>query len=169
MSTPGFVIEVFLQPAEFYWGGAETRIKTLLGSCVAICIWHPKLKLGGMSHCLLPSRMSEEKKSDNLSGRYIDESMKLFQREIKKLGANPQEFIVKLFGGGDMFKDVFNSGGATVGQRNIEMARKMIDEYKMKLVAENVGGQGHRNIIFDLWSGDVWMRQGSSRAVGKND
>ncbi|MCB1199054.1 MAG: chemotaxis protein CheD [Leptospiraceae bacterium] len=167
MTTPDFIIEIFLQPAEFYWGDSDTRIKTLLGSCVAICIWHPKLKIGGMSHCLLPSRMNDMKPPSELSGRYIDEAMELFINEISKAGVKTQEFNVKLFGGGDMFKDIWKASGQTVGQRNIEMAHQMIAKYGMKILAENVGGQGHRNIIFDLWSGDVWMRQGIPGGVKK--
>ena len=48
--------EIFLQPGEFYFGDAATRIRTLLGSCVAITLWHPARMIGGMCHYMLPNR-----------------------------------------------------------------------------------------------------------------
>ncbi len=160
MKTPDFIIEIFLQPGEFYWGDSDTRIKTLLGSCVAVCMWHPRLMIGGMSHSLLPARGNHA--ADDLSARYIDESFELFMREINKAKARPQDFIVKLFGGGDMFKEIWQGSGPSVGEKNIAMARSLIEKYGFTLKAEHVGGSGHRNIIFDLWSGDVWMKHASN-------
>ena len=50
------VIEIFLQPGDFYFGDRDTRIRTLLGSCVSITMWHPRLHVGGMCHFMLPER-----------------------------------------------------------------------------------------------------------------
>ena len=55
------ILEIFLQPGEFYFGEGKTRIRTLLGSCVAITLWHPRLHIGGMSHYMLPSRPRHRK------------------------------------------------------------------------------------------------------------
>ncbi len=49
-------MEVFLQPGELYFGDGRTRVRTLLGSCVAIAVWHPRLRIGGLCHYMLPSR-----------------------------------------------------------------------------------------------------------------
>ncbi|MCS6983873.1 MAG: chemotaxis protein CheD [Leptospiraceae bacterium] len=156
MRQPDFIVEIFLQPGEFYWGSSDTRIKTLLGSCVALTVWHPRLLVGGMSHSLLPTR-GKETSTDELSARYLDEAFELFLKEIRKIPANPADFQVKLFGGGDMFRHITKSG-LNIGEKNIQMAHKLIAQHGFQLVAEHVGGSGHRNIIFDLWSGDVWLR-----------
>lgn len=163
MNTPDFVIEIYLQPGEIYWGDADTRIKTLLGSCVALCLWHPEKNIGGMSHSLLPSRgyQSAEGDSEEKTARYIDESIEIFLDEIKKHGTKPSDYHVKFFGGGDMFKNVWKKNGPSVGERNIEMAKDLISKHGFQLKAEHVGGEGHRNIIFDLWSGDVWLKHAS--------
>jgi Chemotaxis protein; stimulates methylation of MCP proteins len=50
------IMEIFLQPGDWYFGDRDTRIRTLLGSCIAITIWHPRLLVGGMCHFLLPGR-----------------------------------------------------------------------------------------------------------------
>ncbi|MHB1099162.1 MAG: chemotaxis protein CheD [Burkholderiales bacterium] len=160
MHKPAHVIEIFLQPGEFYFGGQDTRIRTLLGSCVAITMWHPKRLIGGMCHFMLPSRIVRP--ADELDGRYADEAMALFHREIRRLGMQPEEFQVKLFGGGNMFnlptrcrqKDDCNN----VACRNIMAARKILENHGHKVIAEHVGMQGHRNVMLDIWSGKVWMR-----------
>jgi chemotaxis protein CheD len=108
------VNEIYLQPGEYFWGGERNRVKTLLGSCVAICIWHPRLKIGGMSHCLLPSRghggprVGErtdapeatgghggprvgERTDAELSGKYVDECLEIFFREMARAGTRKQD------------------------------------------------------------------------------
>ena len=70
MRAPDDILEIFLQPGEFYFGEGKTRVRTLLGSCVAITLWHPRLHLGGMSHYVLPNRQ-HRKKHDPLDGRSI--------------------------------------------------------------------------------------------------
>lgn len=49
-------LDIFLQPGEWYFGEGNTRVRTTLGSCVAIVLWHPVRRIGGMCHYMLPSR-----------------------------------------------------------------------------------------------------------------
>ncbi len=159
MQKPQHVIEIFLQPGEFYFGGQDTRIRTLLGSCVAITMWHPRLLIGGMCHFMLPSRIVRP--ADELDGRYADEAMALFHREIRRLGMRPEEFQVKLFGGGNMFNMPTHCSeidSNNVACRNIMAARDLLKNHGHKVVAEHVGMQGYRNVMLDIWSGKVWMR-----------
>ena len=70
-------IDVFLQPGDFYFGEAGTRIRTLLGSCVAITLWHPILHIGGMCHIMLPERgerSHRDRKSTRLNSSHIQKS-----------------------------------------------------------------------------------------------
>jgi chemotaxis protein CheD len=157
--------EVYLQPGDWFWGEDRVRIKTLLGSCVAICVWHPRLKVGGMTHCLLPTRDFLAAKGDaaasvtdsELSGRYVDEALEIFFRQMRRAGTRPQDFVVKVFGGGKMFEFV-DKTGITVGERNLQMMRTILEREGMEIAAQHVGGTGHRHVIFELWSGDCWVR-----------
>lgn len=83
MKTPEGVLEIFLQPGEFYFGDEKTRIRTLLGSCVAITMWHPKLNIGGMCHYMLPQNRRKET-AHVLDGRYAVDAMQMFLREIHR-------------------------------------------------------------------------------------
>ncbi|MBV6492020.1 MAG: Chemoreceptor glutamine deamidase CheD [Turneriella sp.] len=163
-STPP-IFEVYLQPGEYYWGNETHRIKTLLGSCVAICVWHPLRKIGGMSHCLLPSRsvdglwngVSKEIPQEEWSGRYVDETFALFFSLMRSHKTLPQDYQVKVFGGGNMF-ELQDKNSVTVGERNIEMVKRILAQEKIPILSEHMGGKGHRSVIFELWNGGVWMR-----------
>jgi chemotaxis protein CheD len=167
VNAPDDVLEVFLQPGEFYFGEERTRIRTLLGSCVAITLWHPRLRIGGMCHYMLPQRPRRKGwEAQPLDGRYAEDAMKLFQREVQRARTRATEYQVKLFGGGYMFRHA--SSGArrpTIADANVEFARAALAGCGMSLAAEDLGGRGHRNVILDIWSGDVWVRQNEPAAL----
>jgi len=54
MAEPDQLVEVVLGPGDLYFGDRRTRIRTLLGSCVAVTLWHPKAQIGGMCHYMMP-------------------------------------------------------------------------------------------------------------------
>jgi len=54
-----------------------------------------------------------------------------------------------------------------VSDRNVETGRQLIAQHGFKIHAEDLGGDGHRNVVFDLWSGDVWLKKGRQDAVGR--
>ncbi len=170
LNTPTGVIEIFLQPGEWYFGDRQVRIRTLLGSCVAMVFWHPKLLMGGMCHFMLPTagprKTTGAHKADQpLSARYADEAMLLLLRDMEQTGVPHTEYQAKLFGGGDMFAALAQQTGVQIGQRNIEAARRLVRDYGFNCTAEHLGGDGHRNVIFDIWSGHVWIRQNNRIAT----
>lgn len=154
---PDFFIDVFLQPGEFYFSDRETRIRTLLGSCVAITLWHPRLQIGGMCHYLLPmGHVSHQTKE--LDGRYANDALTLFMHELEKSRTRPADYEVKMFGGGDQFPCQGNSDSISVSDKNTHAGRSFLKQHGFTLKAEHLGGTGHRNVIFDIWSGHVWMQ-----------
>ncbi|WP_116809327.1 chemotaxis protein CheD [Steroidobacter cummioxidans] len=150
--------DVSLQIGQFYFGGGHTRIRTLLGSCVSITMWHPRLKIGGMCHYMLPQRGAGGTASSAAEGNYADEAMQMFLRELRNAGTRPKEYIVKMFGGGCMFVD--SSEARDVSARNISAGREQLADHGFTISAEHTGGYGSRVLIFELWSGDVWIRRG---------
>jgi chemotaxis protein CheD len=151
------VIDIFLQPGEYFVGDAQYRIRTLLGSCVSITLWHPALRIGAMSHFLLSSRGSSD--ANELDGRYGEEVMQLMLRDLKLSRVNPTECQAKIFGGGNMFPKQSRNRALNVGQKNGETARALLQIHCIPVVSESLFGEGHRQIIFDIGTGDVWSRQ----------
>lgn len=159
LKKPDHVIEIFLQPGELYFGDAHTRIRTILGSCVAVTLWHPARRIGGMCHYMLPTRIRGAGVA--LDGRYGDEALAMLVKEMKRAGSRPQEYEAKLFGGGHMFEHAFcatKSCGVQVPDRNVAAGRELVKRHGFRVKAEQLGGRGHREVIFDVWSGHVWMK-----------
>jgi chemotaxis protein CheD len=161
MTQPKQYVEILLQPGEYYFSNdPNTRIRTLLGSCVSVTFWHPKFKMGGMCHFLLPKRKHPMKQlnSELADARYAEEALWLLAEDIRQNGLPLRQFQAKLFGGGRMFGGEEGSMG-DVGYKNVQIARELLQSMGLSSVSEHVGGAGHRNVFFDLWNGDVWVRQ----------
>lgn len=177
MERSASTIDIFLKQGEVYFAGRDTHIRTLLGSCVAVTMWHPDLLIGGMCHYMLPTRQTRGPRlhcrirnapigfpsrrapgTGALDGKYADEALELMFAEIERSGTRPGEYQIKLFGGGNMFPDTTRLRAQHVGQKNIEVVTGLLAHHGLKVSAEHLGGIGHRNLIFDIGSGHVWMR-----------
>lgn len=165
---------VFLQPGEFYFGHKGERISTLLGSCIAITLWHPKRRIGGMCHYMLPSPRFRPD-PHQLNGKYAEDAMAMFMREVTLSGTRPSDYQAKIFGGGNMLirenenieqcKPSYNKCIASfecknVACKNIMIAKYLLHENGFNVVNQDLGGTHYRRLVFELSSGDVWLRRG---------
>lgn len=171
-SYPLFVKDVYLNPGEFCFGTHHFRIRTLLGSCVSLILWHPKKKLGGMSHIILPER-NERSRDDRLPGKFADESFRLFIKQAQLHKTEIQDYEAKIFGGAHLInlgkdKNIFvsedekkilesESSKFNIGYKNSTFIKEMLNDYNIRLTAENIGGDRHRKVFFTVWDGEVWM------------
>ncbi|MEW6166022.1 MAG: chemotaxis protein CheD [Pseudomonadota bacterium] len=132
----------------------ERPIATLLGSCVAVCFYDPKLKLAGMNHFLLPSRASAKLADEDivLNGDY---AMEVLRNAMYAKGASPARLVAKAFGGGN----IVNSIQMAIGERNAEFARDWLEREGVPLVASDFGGAWSRKVIIDPVSGDAFCRR----------
>jgi len=150
MIAPAQIREVYLKPGDFCFGEGNLRITTVLGSCVSVILWHPLLAHGGMCHYMLPTRNAPYTTPE---GKYGDEAMELFMRELKQRRTVPGQYQVRLYGGGNMFDA--QGTGVDIGQLNIQKGLELLDRYGFTLVDDHVGMSGRRRIAFDVWSGEV--------------
>ncbi|HYG13860.1 MAG TPA: chemotaxis protein CheD [Methylophilaceae bacterium] len=159
MRKPVHVLDIFLQPGEHYFGDRNTQIRTILGSCVSMTVWHPHLLVGGMSHFMMPTRQGKKSigAKSPLDGKYADEAIKLMLAEMKAIGALDSKYQVKLFGGGDMFPNARKSG-LQIGEKNVEAALRLLKRHNFACQAMHLGGTGHRNLVFRVWNGNVWVK-----------
>jgi chemotaxis protein CheD len=132
----------------------ERPIATLLGSCVAVCFYDPRLKLAGMNHFLLPSRASAKLADEDvvLNGDY---AMEVLRNAMYAKGASPSRLVAKAFGGGN----IVNSIQMAIGARNAEFAKEWLEREKIPLVASDFGGAWSRKVIIDPVSGDAFCRR----------
>ena len=145
--------EVFLNPGDWFFGSGAVRLRTVLGSCVALVFWHPQRLLGGMCHYLLPKRSVAN--SQILDGRYGDEALQLLIGQMRGLKAPPAEFKVSVYGGGNMFPRLVRPDNHYVGQRNVEQARRLLELHHLPCHNFHVEGVGYRTVVFDLTNGTI--------------
>lgn len=129
-------------------------IDTVLGSCIAACVYDPQAEIGGMNHFMLP----EGEDPDNpTSTRYGVNAMELLLTQLMKLGAQRKNLQAKIFGGGHVLKIRENLDG--VPQRNISFIRKFLKTEGIPVVKEDVGGYQPRRVLFYTQTGKAWMRK----------
>jgi chemotaxis protein CheD len=139
------------------WLGLEARsISTLLGSCVAVTLWHPARRIGGMCHYLLPQR--QQRPGQPRDGRFGDEAMDMLVESITRSGARCEEFEAHLYGGADTMPD---RAGAklNIGERNVEQGWSLIERCGFMLHGVDVGDQVPRHVRLNLATGEVLMRR----------
>ena len=127
----------------------NTVITTLLGSCVACCLWDEEAGVGGMNHMLLATGRREST-MDALSD--INEVEKLINAMIKS-GADRKRLRAKAFGGARMV-----SGLSDIGQRNSDFTLRYLQSEGIEIVTHSLGGTHARSIRFWPGSGRVMQR-----------
>jgi chemotaxis protein CheD len=153
--------DLMLMPGQMYFGGRAASLKTLLGSCLSITLWHPKRRIGGMCHFLLPSRTRQP--GEPMDGRYGDEAMEAMMHMLQLTGTAPQDYVAHLYGGADTMPE---KGGVrfNVGERNIEQGWKLVDHYGFQLEGIDVGEDVPRTVTLNIATGEIEMRRGSGHA-----
>ena len=150
--------KVFLHPGEFCFMEDAAHVHTILGSCISITLWHPKLHIGGMCHFTLPKHPHKSRVKEGLDGRYADDVMVMFKDAAKKFGTKLSEYDAKIFGGGNMMRSEGENLEGSIGSKNAAAAMQLLMEENVAIQVAHVGEFGHRRIVFDVNSGDVWVR-----------
>lgn len=132
----------------------ERPISTLLGSCVAVCLYDPKLKLGGMNHFLLPSkRVGAGDDTDVvLAGDY---AMEVLVNAMLAKGAHKNRLVAKAFGGGNIVSSI----RMAIGDRNAEFATEWLAREGIPLVGSDFGGPWSRKVLCVPNTGDAFCRR----------
>ncbi len=139
----------FLYPSTLFASKEPYVVKTILGSCVAICLWDPVAKIGGINHYMLPNWNGNDLASPKYGNIAID---KLLEK-MGQLGARRENLKAKIFGGGELIESGAN--GTLIGERNIRVARLILEEKKIPVIASSTGGKKGRKILFFTDSGEV--------------
>ena len=156
---------VFLNPGEWVLADAPTRIKTILGSCVAITARSPRLGLAAITHCLLPTaREAAESVDERVALRYVDTALEIVFDAFARRGAAATELELKLVGGADGLSLELARSRYSVGARNVRMALKEMARRGVEPAVTVVGGRWGRVMVFDTGTGDVFVKQLKSAA-----
>ncbi len=131
-----------------------------LGSCVGIALYDLDIKLAGLAHIMLPD--STQIKNNANKAKFADTALEILLQELKKAGAQKSNIVAKIAGGAQMFSMDSQSDIMKIGTRNVLATKKLLEQYKIPLKAEDTGGNYGRTIEIYPDSGKLLVK-----AIGK--
>jgi chemotaxis protein CheD len=141
---------IIIDPGEYYVSNTQEVISTLLGSCVAACLYDPINNVIGMNHFLLAYKHHSFNHSliESDEGRYGIHAMELLINDMMAKGANRSHLKAKCFGGGDVLHLHGDLGRRSVGGANIDFIREFLKGENIPVTGSSLGGNNGRNVHF---------------------
>ena len=133
----------FLLPGEFKIVKKPHILSTLLGSCVGISFHNRHTGWAALNHYKLAQAPAGTKDI----GKFGDSSIHKIVNTLFGIDPKPTHYTCRIFGGADVIGHL--GGGTTIGQKNIDIAEKILHEYKLPIIGRDVGGRKGRRIDFD--------------------
>ncbi|MBQ5513223.1 MAG: chemotaxis protein CheD [Bacteroidales bacterium] len=139
----------FLYPSTMFASAQPAEVTTILGSCVAVCLWDRYLGIGGINHYMLPTWNGMELASP----KYGNIAIERLTEKMLQLGCKKNNLVAKVFGGGEVI--TVTSSSMHIGERNIMVAEEMLQEQNIPIIGRSTGGKNGRKIIFNTHTGEV--------------
>jgi chemotaxis protein CheD len=144
----------YLHPANLFASAEGHLVTTVLGTCIAVCLWDRLLRIGGINHYMLPlwngAGLSSPKFGNVAMVRLIE--------KMEQLGSRRSNLVAKVFGG----KASGNEHALlNIGARNTELAEVMLNEAGIEIVARSVGGPFGRKLTFNTATSEVLLKRHS--------
>jgi len=139
---------VYLHPGQIYTADHAALVSTILGSCVAVCLWDPVARVGGMNHFLLPAGKGP---------RYGTDAMRQLLDEMTGRGAFVARLVAKVFGGASVIAG-FTGSHQAIGTQNIDAARQFLAAHSIALRGEQTGGRCGRKLLFHTGTGGAYVK-----------
>ena len=145
-------VDLFLAPGELTVQTRSVRVKTLVGSCVAVCLFDHRLRIGGVNHFLL-ARPGPGQTPD---ARYGTCAMSALLERMRHAGATPPGLEAAVLGGGHPMDSLqFN----TIGDENAALALAVLAAQGIRVVRQDTGGDHGRKLLFDTGTGELLVRR----------
>lgn len=126
-----------------------------LGSCIAVILYDPVKKRGGMIHYMLPLSSVSPEKAESNPAMFADTGIPILFKKMYDAGSQKKDLVVKVAGGGALYDD---KGTFNIGKRNYTIMRKMFWKNGVMISAEDVGGKKSRTAKLHISSGLVTIR-----------
>jgi len=143
----------FLKPGEFYATQRPATVETLVGSCVAVCLYNFKGGFGAMNH-FLRDRPQTESGAD--VGQFGTTATRHIVQAMMKVDNDRHHYRASVFGGAAVLKTAGGESG--IGQGNVEAAREVLHAAGIRIVCEEVGGTRGRRVEFNTQTGEIECR-----------
>jgi len=154
--TGGGKAEVTLHVGGVYATREPTIIRTLLGSCVAVCLIDPSTRVAGMNHFMLPAPAPGPEDASEYT-RFGIYAMDCLIGALQKAGGDRRRVKAKVFGGAHVLEIAQN--GDSVAQRNITFVDEFLRCEDIPVVGRDLGGELGRQLYFHTDTGKVYVRR----------
>ena len=144
----------YLLPGQLQVSADPCQIRTILGSCVAICLWDGHQHIGGMNHFLLPA----SSEGHPATTRFADVATKTLLDKLRALGCRVPHLQAKIFGGSSMFQKQDRTT-ASLGTQNVAAALELMSNAGIPVVVQETGGTRGRKIMLNTDDGIVWCQR----------
>ena len=144
----------YLLPGELHVSGEPCQIRTILGSCVSICLWDKRQRAGGMNHFLLPA----SREGEPLSLRFADAATTTLLEKLRDLGCRTPNLRAKIFGGSSMFQTQTRYA-ISLGAQNVAAALDLVRNAGIPVSIQETGGSQGRKIVFNTDDGMAWSQR----------
>ena len=144
---------VYLHPGQVFVSPDPTEVTTILGSCVAVCVFDPVLHLGGTNHYVLPHWAG----NGLSSARFGNVAVRSLIDKMLALGGRKADLQAKVFGGACVVA-AFRGREEHLGTKNADLALRTLRQEGIPVVADDVGGRRGRKVIFQTDTGVALVR-----------
>ncbi len=145
--------KVYLHPGQLFASSEPCVVTTILGSCVAVCVWDCVQRIGGINHYLLPFWVG----NGQASPRFGNVAVQRLIEKLLALRSQKQNLQAKLFGGACVL-EAFRGRENHLGMKNVEVARKLLEVEGVPVIGEDVGGRQGRKLIFHTDEGTALVK-----------
>ena len=128
-----------------------------LGSCVAVCLYDPVVKVGGMLHALLPSASAADR-VDGTPAKYVDQGVPLLVNSVLQRGAKLRRLVVRLAGGAQVLSIPGFHQSMNIGERNVRAAEAALEALGLRIQAQATGGNAGRTVKLYVANGQVTVK-----------
>ncbi|OBR95032.1 MULTISPECIES: chemotaxis protein CheD [Clostridium] len=149
--------EIRVGIADMNTASSPDRIITIgLGSCVGIALYDKEKCIGGLAHIMLPDSTQFTNTKNPM--KFADLAIPILIKKLEALGVNKRNLKAKIAGGASMFNFSDKSVVMNIGSRNGEAVKSILREYSISILAEDLGGNKGRTMIFDTHDGGVKIK-----------
>lgn len=145
-----------LYAGEYFASPNDIMISTVLGSCVAVCLYDEENGVGGLNHFMLPEnvQLSESSRIYTRDTKYGIHAMDMLINAVLKKGAQKENLQAKIFGGA-----TYVNGNSDIGKNNVRFAEKYLYLEDIKLISKDDGGTEARKLFFYPKTGKVFLKR----------
>jgi chemotaxis protein CheD len=143
----------YLLPGDVAVCSEPTRISTVLGSCVSVCLFDQRRRMGGMNHFVLPRSSADR----TPSARFGPYAMRVLLDRMLHFGSQPRELVALVFGGACVLRSA-SPGSNHLGMQNARTALEFLAANHIPVLRQDAGGQRGRQVRFHTESGEAFVR-----------